>query len=189
MYWSLNSRHPAHDQLLATLRALSQDDSGFANVPKTKAASEVPLNAERPLGHRNFASFQMLAVLATRAPIALCELRESIREQRKKGVEGSLKELVSGGVIVTSNGVVDFAPDVTSEYLRLVVAMDTAINDAPSRINLATRRQVAFEHSLDGAPRLFGTDARLRHLMALAKFGPLHVHDLAGIVKNRYFRK
>lgn len=45
-----------------------------------------------------------------------------------------------------------------------------------------TPRAAAFTYASDGAPRIFGTDARLRNLMALAKYGPLHTLELRRIV-------
>jgi hypothetical protein len=45
----------------------------------------------------------------------------------------------------------------------------------------AITRPWAFKSAGDGAPRLFGTDVRLRNLMALAKYGPLHLTDLRRI--------
>jgi hypothetical protein len=188
LFWSLNSLHPAHDELLAALRALSQDDETFASLPETEASSGVPLNAERPLAHRYAASFQMLAALATHATLALSELQNFIKEKRTAGVEGALEELSAGDVITTHDGVVCFAPGVPQEYVQLVLAVNTNVEGPAARIAPATRRATSFEHASDGAPRLFGTDLLLRNFMALAKLGPLHHVDLAAIVGIHYVR-
>lgn len=49
------------------------------------------------------------------------------------------------------------------------------------RSHVKIKNPTAFGASVDGAPLLFGTDIRLRNLLALAKYGPLYTRDLVRI--------
>ena len=50
---------------------------------------------------------------------------------------------------------------------------------------MAATKPTAFGASVDGAPLLFGTDIRLRNLLALAKYGPLYTRDLVQITGSK----
>ena len=52
----------------------------------------------------------------------------------------------------------------------------------------ALARVAAYGSASDGAPRIFGTDLRLRTLMALAKYGPMYRTDLKHLLGGHYLK-
>ena len=181
--WSLDSRHPAHFELVAVLRALDPN----------LVAAEIPTPGERtltrrdaPLGHALLAAFRILVALLD-GPMTEARLIEVV-QQRPPAVESAIARLVADGVLVEEPAGIRYADDVPLEYLDLVRKIKSVLSDDIAAEHVGIRRKMAFERPDDGAPRLFESDARLRNLMALAIHGPLYVADLANIVGSAFTR-
>jgi hypothetical protein len=94
----------------------------------------------------------------------------------------AIDRLVKNRVLDLGVGGYAFAPDVPLSLGALVLRLADVVGDErlkPS--DAAGPRAFAFNQAADGAPRLFGTDARLRNLMVLAVKGPMLYADLRKI--------
>ena len=89
---------------------------------------------------------------------------------------------------VQVNDVVTLDATVPSAYLRFVEKIWQHFEGKhalyPPFRDTVVERPWAFRSNSDDAARLFGTDLRLRNLMALAKYGPMRMLDLRRIVGN-----
>jgi hypothetical protein len=173
----LDRRHPAHEELLAVL----DDLTGVRrrHEPTYDSLLEPELDTKRALGHDFISAFEVLHLVAT---VGLTLDREAIglrrlRHLAKETIDGALDALVTGGVIDEGEDGIRFSSDVPARYIALIEKIGTHIGlDVPDD---AGSRAWAYKNAPDGAPRLFGTDVRMRNLMALAVHGPLHYRTLA----------
>jgi len=93
----------------------------------------------------------------------------------------AIRRLVEVGVLAEDAlGRYRFAPGVPDAYVALVRRVADVLESAPPSTGAAPA-PAAFMRAGDGAPRLFGTDIRLRVFMALSKHGILSYDDLARI--------
>lgn len=89
---------------------------------------------------------------------------------------------------ITADDVIELDKTVPSAYLRLIEKVWEYLEGThrlyPSFNDEIMKRPATFRQRADGAARLFGTDVRLRNLMALAKYGPMRMLDLRRIAGN-----
>jgi hypothetical protein len=79
---------------------------------------------------------------------------------------------------------------VPASFRTLVLAIAEHIPERRlDRVDVSGPRAFAFIQADDGAPRLFGTDARLRNLMALAVHGPMLYRDLRKLTGAYHLRE
>jgi len=181
--WSLEPRHPAHAELLATLRALDPN-LVIADIP---APGEHRLvRGDAPLAHSRLAAIRILIALLE-GPMTKSRLLESV-QQRPPAVEAAIASLVEDGLLVDDPGSIRYADDVPPEYLDLVRKIEAALSGEAREQHVAKRKKMAFERADDNAPRFFESDARLRNFMALAVNGPMYAPDLAALMGARYVR-
>jgi len=95
--WSLEPKHPAHAELLATLRALDPD-LVVAEIPPPGELRLV--RGDAPLAHSLLAAFRVLAAL-TSGPTTRTRLLEVV-EQRPPAVESAIASLVTDGILVVA---------------------------------------------------------------------------------------
>ena len=181
--WSLEPRHPAHAELLATLRALDPN-LVIADIP---APGEHRLvRGDAPLAHSRLAAIRILIALLE-GPMTKSRLLESV-QQRPPAVEAAIASLVEDGLLVDDPGGIRYVDDVPPEYLDLVRKIKAALSGEAREQHVAKRKKMAFERADDNAPRLFESDLRLRNFMALAVNGPMYAPDLAALMGARYVR-
>jgi hypothetical protein len=184
--WALDHRHPAHDELRAVLRAISGRNGRRA----TAVGSLPPFQVDRrtPLSHRKHAAFPVLHVLALAdTPLDAETIARRVTECWPKTVAAGLKALRAGGIVEQGQDGLRLADGVPPEYVTLVRRIGQSLG-LPDRYETSGPRPCSFAPANDGAPRLFGTDARLRNLMALAKHGPLLMHELRRITGAGHLR-
>jgi hypothetical protein len=119
-------------------------------------------------------------------PVDLETLRRRLPDVWPTSVTDNVELLVRDGVLTSRRGGnIDLAPRLPTALLRFVLRTAEAFAALEPRLaeHAADRgaRPAAFVAAADGAPRLFGTDVRLRNLMALAKHGPLLRRELRRI--------
>jgi hypothetical protein len=178
---ALDPRHPAFDALCAVLRELSGCPGAVTRLPHTLPPAAVePLYA---LGHQGRVAFR---VLLAGEPVDVETLRRRLTDVWPASVTDNVELLVRDGVLTRRRGGdLYLAPGLPTALPRFV--LQTAEAFAALEPRLAERRSdrgsqlAAFVAADDGAPRLFGTDVRLRNLMALAKHGPLLRRELRRI--------
>ncbi len=185
LYLTLDARHPAYDALRAVLAATT----GAAGVePEPSIAPPLPfvINPVRPLAHPTTVGFRILSLVSlANKQLTVDGLARRIPDVWSKIVIPGALRLVDDGVLAQdAEGRLFFATRVPSAFVRLVaeIAAHLGQHDIPRAFdNVADKRPIAFNRAADGAPLLFGTDALLRNLMALAKHGPLDYRDLRRI--------
>lgn len=102
------------------------------------------------------------------------------------------ERLIEDGVLKRGPSGLRIADDVPDSYRRLVLELGDLLTERDPRLSAAlpapAPRPAAFIKNRDDAPRLFGTDVRLRNLAALAKFGALHVGELKNVTTVTHTR-
>lgn len=181
--WSLDPRHPAHGELIETLRAL---DPTLILAPIPQAGKQRLIRGDSPLGHSQMAEFLILAALTSGA-MSESQLFDVV-DQREPAVKASITSLIEDGVLQTDGSSIRYAPDVPLEYLYLVRKIEETLQGSTRGEHVAARKKRGLQRADDGAPRLFGSDARFRRLIILAVNGPMYAADLAILMGNSYTR-
>lgn len=169
-------------ELAGTKRA---PESGLA----PKASEEHRFDLRRPLGHRSPWAFLLLYKLLSHDGARADELRRRITGVSTSAFDNAVRELSSNGVIHLAEGHLYLNSTLPHSYRDLVGSLGAIVSkrdpkahyDAPA-FPAAPR---AFQSASDGAPRIFGSDIRLRSLMAVAKYGPLRRDDLSRCIGRK----
>ena len=148
------------------------------------------INPKTPLAHKVATAFPvLLTVLRSEEPLDEETIRRRIPYFWPSSVTRNLDSFVRDGVFVGGEGR-RFRPAALPKSLKpFVLRLADLIDDprlAPSEASGA--RTESFEQNADGAPRLFGTDVRLRNLMALAVHDPMLHSDLRRITGTWHLR-
>lgn len=119
-------------------------------------------------------------------PIDLVTLQQRMQDEWAAGVERATKRLIEADVLPYANdATLTLSRDVAPTLRRFILETAQAFSEKdPYLAQRSTEngpRTFAFNPSKDGAARLFGTDARLRNLMALAVHDPLMLRELRRI--------
>jgi hypothetical protein len=180
-YIVLAPAHPAYSLLVAVLAELN---GGMGQYPTLSPPSdrEYAINSQRPLAHRSACLFRILLHVARSLVIGVSVLRRLMPDVYPDKVRDAVAQAILAGVLEeTADGII-FAKSVPESYRALVIAIGErlAARDPYMAISepVLPPRPGAFRRAADGAPRLFGSDIRLRNLMALAKHGPLYAGEL-----------
>ena len=173
---AIDPRHPARDALRELLAEMSHAPAVRVGLPRE--LSPIMLDPEHALGHRGKGAFRVLAAVAADGPLDIERLRRRIPDLWPNTVARAVEIFVRDRLLVLdAEGRAALSPRAPATLRPFVLALVAALT--PHDPRLADRpadtgpRVAAFNRAADGAPRLFGTDVRLRNLMALAVHGPL----------------
>lgn len=181
----LNPHHPAYNDLRKTLSDLYSvtPAAGFAAKTPTK------ISGQRPLAHQGNVPFQIVCeVVDARGPLSFRDLEQHIPDAWPSTVTLNVNRLVKHGVLLLHGKNVRLSPNVPASFTKFIKKTLSALNGASDRKSVGTGRVSAFQRPKDGAPLLFGTDVRLRTLMALAKYGPMNASDLRRVLGGSTIR-
>lgn len=181
----LDPRHPATAEICELIQ--SETDATRGDVPPVKLDSPHQISPEQPLGVRGNYGIRILMTLMKFGPITIDEIHQRNRDLWKAGLCNQIAAFLKSALLTKRENVISIALDVPPAYLGFVgkvwAALEGTDHGYPAFSDAAlTPRAWAYKNAADGAPRMFGTDARLRNLMALAKYGPLHLLELRRIV-------
>ena len=178
----LDSRHPAAEAIETVLAALSGNSRGITSIsPAPK--SEHSIDTLRPLGHQSPLAFRVLVLLVrANGPLSSDALRRRMPDAAVAALKRTLNELERDGVLIQNDLEAAIAPTVPESYCFLVRCLAELLAPRDPRLAetgvIVGARPISFSRAEDGAPLLFGSDVRLRNLMALAKHGPMYVSEL-----------
>ncbi len=147
-----------------------------------------------PLGYTGSVTFRVLLAIARADQGATAgNIEQTIHDAWPGSVQDAISKLADGGIIaIRKNGEVCFASRVPTAFAKLLKQLGDVLAKENPRYDFSSRipkqRKSAFQSGDDGAVRLFEADLRLSNLMALAKYGPLHVHDLRRVVGGGQIR-
>jgi len=181
----LHSRHPAIHEIRELLGILN-GGPGLAPRLTPPPAAEHAVDPTSPLGHRCELAFRVLLHLV-RASNTLSreELRRSIPDAYTQTLDRAVERLVRAQIVVADDAAISIAPCVPALFRELALTLGEILAPRDPRLDasasLARASTRAFRQNEDGAPLLFGSDVRLRNLLALAKHGPLYVTELRGL--------
>ncbi len=177
----LDSRHPTYELFHEVLAQIAGCPASPVLV-SPKPRSEHSIDLTRPLGHRSPFAFRVIRYLSTHGDTSTETLKLLLVHVTRTQVEVVVQRLVEEGVVEREGSRLAIARAVPTSYGDLVAQLGTILEKRDRRLRMdvaaVVPRVAAFTAAVDGAPLLFGTDVRLRNLMALAKYGPMYVRDL-----------
>jgi hypothetical protein len=175
----LNVNHPAFEEIRDVLRDLA------GGLAESLDAHRGPrFDRRSPLGHQHPVPFRIaLALVQAEGPIDVETLCRRLPDIWPGSVSEATDRMTTLGVLVRGAGrTAELSPGVPTSYRRLLLRLAELIDDERLKPSTASgSRPTAFTNATDGAPRLFGTDACFRNLVALAVYGPMHYRDLRRI--------
>jgi hypothetical protein len=181
---TFDRRHPAYDAVRATLVALT-GSTGTEPLTAGPAAAAHAIDPLSPLGHQSPDALRILNLVTYLDEPTVETIARRLPDVWPQNLKKKIRTLVRYGVLaVNADGRLSLGPRVPPAFAEVVERIAVALGQReppPALAAAAGRRPTAFNRAADGAPRLFGTDARLRNLMALAKHGPLDYRDLRRI--------
>jgi hypothetical protein len=169
----LNANHPAINEIRAVL-------ADILRAPVAEACDgPTAFDEKSPLGHVYALPFRVaLTVLQADTAIDLETLRRRLPDVWPGSVSEAVDRMRREGVLDDGN-IVQLDPRVPASYRTLVLRLAALSTDrAFSPRKASGKRAHTHARALDGAARLFGPDARMRNLIALAVYGPMHYADL-----------
>jgi hypothetical protein len=175
----LEPANPAFEALRLVLSDLCGRD-GLSPTVSPRSA-EFRLDIKCPLGHTSPYEFRILWLLTHYGAISQDELLRVLPDLIPETLVNRVGNLIAAGVLRCERSTLRFADAVPNSYLALVSEIGAYLLDRSGGLLVRPEypaRVAGYQNASDGAPRLFGTDARLRNLMALAKHGPLYAGDL-----------
>lgn len=184
-FLTLHPRHPLLEQLRTVLEELAGTQAGRSRLVLVKGAGHA-VDLERPLGHSCPLAFRLLLQLVREQNGLQCDaLRRRLPGAYAQTVANAIDRLVRAEVISHDGAVFEIAHAVPDAFRKLILEFGKLLSPRDPRLEtaapLARSPAAAFRRNADGAPLLFGTDVRLRNLMALAKYGPLHFRELRSL--------
>lgn len=181
---TLNSSHPAYRDLCGTLRALY----GVRTRAVVGVKRPGTIDGKRPLGHQSHVVFQIVReVVRAAEPLTFRELEKRIPDAWPNSITLNVDRLKENGVVVVRHGKVALSSNVPDAFIRFVQKTSKSLANGKS-VTSGVDRVAAFLQAKDRAPLLFGSDLRLRTLMALAKHGPMTVADLRRLLGGANIR-
>jgi hypothetical protein len=188
---ALDPRHPAFASLSAVLAELSGDSPARADLPTNLPPHK--LRVVSALGHQDGYSFRIvLQVVAGGKPLTTATLWRRLPDVPNQLFHPHLKRLIRDDVLREKpKGTVSLAPSVPPALLGSSSGRPPRTPRKNRALGIARRWKdcdPSAGSAQDGAPRIFGADARLRHLMTLAKYGAMGTDELrrvAGIWVRR----
>lgn len=185
---ALNPHHPAAPSLRACLAELG----GFPVRRSRFVGRSSPVETGLP-GRDGQSLFRVVHRLVMDGPLDKATLKRRMPDLDIDAVPKALTTLSKRGVLVRRNdGTFALSPVVPAAFLEFVRTTADWFAEEDPRINLrsdaAGRRVWSRCCAPDGAPRLFGTDLRLRNLMALSKYGPMLESELRRVTGSGYLQ-
>lgn len=189
-YLALDTRHPLFDGIRNVLFEVAREPLILPRGPAARSNDGHNIDGYRPTGHINRWSFRLLLeIVRCSGEVEIAYLKMRLSGVRTQAFKAALQELEATGVARHSGSCVFLSPDIPAAYIGLVIGLGEILAkrdprlmvDAPS-LPPAPR---AFRSASDGAPKLFGSDLRLRTLMAVAKYGPLTLKDLSDCLDRK----
>ncbi len=181
----LHNRHPAIHLIREILEGVN---GGRGHAPRRSAppSAGYVVDALRPLGHRCPLAFRLLHHLAQATePLSRADLGRRMADAYPQTLNRAIERLVMARVITAHRGAISIAQCVPALFRELLLTLGTILVTRDERLDgsapKARLSAGSFSQNTDGAPALFGTDVRLRDLMAVAKHGPLYVTELRGL--------
>lgn len=187
----IENRHPAID----TIRALLERIDGGPGKPAKlcpEAGSAYAVDVSQPLAHPTANGFRLLLQLVREElPLSEEELRRRVPRAWSRSLRKDLQRLILDGVVLYENALYTVSGSVPHEYRTLILDLAKILTKRDPGLaenaGLKVPRVSAFKRNVDEAPRIFGSDIRLRNLMALAKHGAVYTRDLrqlTGVVRK-----
>jgi len=159
--------------------------TGLAGAEPPAPSGKLPphqIDAAHPLGHESPYALRILNLVTYLDEPTVETIARRLPDVWPHNLKIKVQNLVRDGVLaIDPEGRVSLAPGVPPAFAILVERIATALGQREPPAAAAGPRPVAFNRANDGAPLLFGTDARLRNLMALANYGPPDYRDLRRI--------
>ena len=181
----LDGGHPAADLVRKVLAELG----GFPVSPQAKKSGAQP-TIIYPLAALYPVSFRiLLQLIVAEEPLDIATLRRRLPDYFQNSIVNTTTRLLRDRVLGRDRrGCISLSETLPPSLPALVLAIadylaveDPRLADRPTVKGV---RPAAFLGCDDGAPRLFGSDLRLRNLMALAVHGPMLHVELGRIVGN-----
>ena len=176
----LDIRHPAYSELRSLLFALTRK-KGAAPVRSTER-SRHRVEPYRLLGRRGINAARILLTLSRFGPASQSTIVERNRSSYPDAIKETIAVLVADGLVERRSRKFEIASNVPPQFLRFVEktwrSQESSSHHFSNPTDKLEQRTWAFRKGSDGAPLLFGTDLRLRNLMALAKHGPIRSLEL-----------
>jgi hypothetical protein len=183
---SLNADHPAILEIIPVLRELLG-----RSFPCSVGDGTATINPSFPLGHSGPMSFHIMSIsYQAGEPLDAETIKKRIPSAWALTIDKALVRLQQDGALQkAADGTFDFRADVPKAFRRLVFRLSDVIGDPKFQVSEGSGARVtAFGAASDGAPRLFGSDIRLRNLIALAVYGPMHYRDLRRLTGVNHLR-
>lgn len=181
-YLVIAGRHPALAELYDVLAALSQVPRGYPTAA-ADPQSGYCVDLVRPLAHRDPLWFRTALQLArNQEPVAIDALGARMPDATPAMLRATLRSQCDAGVVDAVGKRFRISENVPESFRNLVLRLGAVLE--PRDLRLAASaiapppRPASFQPAQDGAPRLFGTDIRLRNLMGLARHGALYLQEL-----------
>ena len=181
---TLNSSHPAYRDLCGTLRSL------YGVRIRSAVGEKRPrkIDGKRPLGHQSHIVFQIVReVVRSAEPLTFRELEKRLPDAWPNSITLNVDRLKEDGLFVVRHGRVALSRNVPDAFIRFVQKTSASLANGESE-TCGVDRVAAFLQAKDRAPLIFGSDLRLRTLMALAKHGPMTVADLRRLLGGANIR-
>ena len=182
----LDQEYPAFKELSRFLSDCLQKD---LSLESSEGGS---VHREKPLGHIGVLPFRILNVIVrSDSPLDIETIRRRIPDFWAESVSEALYRLAAQHVVtLKANREYALSANIPDSFRRYVLRLAEIIADPKLAPSEQTGKRVnSFITAADGAPRLFGTDVRLRNLMALAVYGPMLHRDLRRITGVSHLRK
>ena len=179
----LSPRHEAITEIRAVLKALNGGVHGQPPTVGPPSRTQQDIDCERPLAQRSRYWFRtVLHIANAEAPVSTDSLRWLMPDARPTDLSRLIESLLASGLIVEEEAGFAFGSRVPACFFTLLQRLREILAPRDPRL-MAVRPVVprpsgAYQRAEDCAPRLFGTDVRLRNLMALAKHGTLYTSEL-----------
>lgn len=179
---TIDNRHPVYELICAALSDVTGElflGSGVSAPP----GSEHAIDPDRPLGQESVIAFRaMLHLCRSSKPFSLEVMSRLLASVPRRRLDSFVNAFVQSGFVRTTSDSIELTPLVPVTYRELVRQLGSLLAKRDQRLAeesaSAISRVYGFKQASDSAPLLFGTDIRLRNLMALAKYGAMYYRDL-----------
>ena len=185
MRYALDHRHPGYKSLLRVL----DEVAGVRHRPEKIQGSLPDVHVDKsPLADASSVGFKVLYHLSeAETSLDLEMVIRQIPEHWRQATSEAITGLRTRGLIVQRKNRLSLASTLPTAYRDLVRQIGEYLGLGTNGEPLGPR-PAAYTSASDGAPRLFGTDARLRNLAALAVRGPMRYSALRRLTGAGHLR-
>ena len=141
------------------------------------------IDVEKPLAPKSVVDFRVILVFVqANEALDIYSVRQRIKDKWAIQFDESILRLIHDGILVRGEGqCFKLSERIQPSFSTLILRIAEFLADPRLVPSNASARAASFVQAVDGAPRFFGPDLRLRNLMALAVYGPMQMHDLRRI--------